>query len=633
MPTATAAKYRWDESSRRFLTAKGRPVARTQVRAALDTVLDGLSADARSHGEDLTAGRINTSEFALRMRALVKRGHTIAGAAGAGGTKQATRDPGDLGYVGSQVKGEYGYLSEFVRQVEAGEVPLDGRIAARAEMYARGATGTYEGVLRRGDQRAGFRFERRRLNSSVSCPECSAYAAKGWQPIGTLPNVGDACSCRSMCRCSFERKGKSATPVAVRRQQQRTQERERAEKERQERERRRLADEERRRQEQERAKKEAEERDRKERERREERARERERQIQQERERTNRPAPPPPARPETPVEKARREIAAAKQGQPDRIPPGHIADRIARYKVGDVKVAKIVEVGGANRAEAARLEADRARAARALADANGRLGSLERDAGPRPSPKKRAALEQARAEVAKLENERNRARGQLEGHRIRERSDIADLLAVDNPTRVEARYATVLDVDGNRLDPPDPENRRRVSEATGFLGKVLAKGDSDTLSAAIGQAPPGGDQRAHYSNSFNYINIKRDEDVSVVVHEYGHAIDNRVKAGGESVNERSQEFLAHRVGNETPVKLADKFPAVGYAPSEYGRKDKFDRAFDERAAHYVGKDYGPRSTEIVSMGVEKLYNDPVAFAEKDPEYCKFILGILDGSLR
>jgi hypothetical protein len=81
--------------------------------------------------------------------------------------------------------------------------------------------------------------------------------------------------------------------------------------------------------------------------------------------------------------------------------------------------------------------------------------------------------------------------------------------------------------------------------------------------------------------------------------------------------------------------MKDKFGG-SYDDSERGRKDKFDEAFNESESesYYVGKDYsGAGYTEILPMGLQKLYNDPVGFAMKDPEYFKYVTGIMDGSLR
>jgi SPP1 gp7 family putative phage head morphogenesis protein len=125
------------------------------------------------------------------------------------------------------------------------------------------------------------------------------------------------------------------------------------------------------------------------------------------------------------------------------------------------------------------------------------------------------------------------------------------------------------------------------------------------------------------------IVLPRDEDTDVAVHELGHAIENSDKR----IARACREFLAHRVGNEPPKSIKELFPDSKYEPNETGRKDHFDRLFSEELAYYVGKDYGPDSpTEILSMGLQALYNNPVEFAEKDPEYFCFVVGIIRGTL-
>ena len=34
------------------------------------------------------------------------------------------------------------------------------------------------------------------------------------------------------------------------------------------------------------------------------------------------------------------------------------------------------------------------------------------------------------------------------------------------------------------------------------------------------------------------------------------------------------------------------------------------------------------ATEVLTMGLQRLYEDPVGFAKKDPDYFKFILSVL-----
>lgn len=112
------------------------------------------------------------------------------------------------------------------------------------------------------------------------------------------------------------------------------------------------------------------------------------------------------------------------------------------------------------------------------------------------------------------------------------------------------------------------------------------------------------------------------------VHEWGHQIEFQV----DGVKEAAQEFLDHRVGDQASLRLADLFPDKNYRLDEMGRDDKFGEVFGD-SAWYVGKHYKDGWTEIVSMGMETLFASPVDFATKDPEYVKFLMGILDGSLR
>ncbi len=103
-----------------------------------------------------------------------------------------------------------------------------------------------------------------------------------------------------------------------------------------------------------------------------------------------------------------------------------------------------------------------------------------------------------------------------------------------------------------------------------------------------------------------------------------------VEAYDPGIAAACQDFYRHRVGAEEPQTLNDVAPGSSYGPYEAGIKDNFDRAFGERKAWYAGKAGGE---EILTMGVQKLFEDPSGFAENDPEYCAFIVGVLDGSLR
>ena len=90
------------------------------------------------------------------------------------------------------------------------------------------------------------------------------------------------------------------------------------------------------------------------------------------------------------------------------------------------------------------------------------------------------------------------------------------------------------------------------------------------------------------------------------------------------------DFLRYRAGSEAPKQLNQILGTSGYGSNEVAVADSFPDA-------YAGKVYGNwngtiGATEILSMGLEYLFNDPVAFSVADPEYFDFIIGIVRGWL-
>jgi hypothetical protein len=119
--------------------------------------------------------------------------------------------------------------------------------------------------------------------------------------------------------------------------------------------------------------------------------------------------------------------------------------------------------------------------------------------------------------------------------------------------------------------------------------------------------------------SESYAGHGRNSQVSTIIHELGHAVEYQ-KPG---LMKKAQEFLEYRLAGEQPADMG-KFGM----PGEMGRKDDFGRAFGESSAYYVGKKYDSGATEVLSMGLEKLYTDPVGFIHKDPEYAHFVIACL-----
>ncbi len=79
-----------------------------------------------------------------------------------------------------------------------------GQFTARLEQYGNSVWGAGNSLNRdRIRQVPNARRERRYLGHADHCEDCPPLAAQGWQPIGTLPDIGDT-ECGGQCHCHFE---------------------------------------------------------------------------------------------------------------------------------------------------------------------------------------------------------------------------------------------------------------------------------------------------------------------------------------------------------------------------------------------------------------------------------------------
>ena len=89
-----------------------------------------------------------------------------------------------------------------------------------------------------------------------------------------------------------------------------------------------------------------------------------------------------------------------------------------------------------------------------------------------------------------------------------------------------------------------------------------------------------------------------------------------------NLEEYSKAFAVEQVAqhDEKPVHMGG-----GYEQDEIGAKDGFrDR--------YVGKFYGSGNSanEVLSMGMQYLFQDPIAFWKESPEHFRYTLAAIHG---
>ncbi len=174
-------------------------------------------------------------------------------------------------------------------------------------------------------------------------------------------------------------------------------------------------------------------------------------------------------------------------------------------------------------------------------------------------------------------------------------------LEASDPMRVTIQAASDL-----------PENTRAMAEgaidkaALLVSGKVLGQA---TVKLAWGQA--GG--RSYYDDGTIHVAVTGVRGEKTVAHELGHLLEER----GQGIQAKATDFYNRRTAGEKEEWLGD-----AYDKAERTRRDKF-------LDPYMGVKYAD-GTELISMGMELLYSNPLKLLRQDPEYFEFIIGVLRG---
>lgn len=171
--------------------------------------------------------------------------------------------------------------------------------------------------------------------------------------------------------------------------------------------------------------------------------------------------------------------------------------------------------------------------------------------------------------------------------------------------------------DGGKIQievKPNSVLAKKVKETNELLAGIINKDYlPDFMPVAKGQS-------GRAKNSGNYLVLEGADTVYTHIHETMHWL--------ERVNPKmlanSKAFLEYRTKDETAEKLRKIMPNSGYTSSEITKKDKF-------FSPYCGKQYD-YATEIMSMGVQRLFEHPQEFMNEDREYFNFVIANLQGKL-
>lgn len=206
----------------------------------------------------------------------------------------------------------------------------------------------------------------------------------------------------------------------------------------------------------------------------------------------------------------------------------------------------------------------------------------------------------------------------------KQREVLLKAFTVETSADIKVGVGVPLHKSGKPYVPKLPEEKEAMDNAVNFVTALTAQnGQDDPLVFRFYKHASDG--RAHQTQR-EYINVgDSQKNAGVIVHEMAHAIEDQ-KPG---TLEKMKEFLANRTKGETPKN-------VWGSKKEYGLDDDFKKVFGASAT-YVGKTYpnsnimNPKTakhTEVLSMGLQKLYEDPIRFIRKDREFAKFIIETL-----
>lgn len=201
LPQATG--YGWNEVAHRYYDAEtGRFVPQSEIRNALENLIDQSGLNMNALTQSLQDGKISLADWQTGMMREIKLTHTASAALANGGWGQMTQ--ADWGATGQLIREQYAYLRNFAKEIADGTQPLDGRMLVRADMYADAGNGTFWEIDKRSHLQDGYDIGRRVLESGADhCDDCLEYASEGWMPIDDIPEIGNS-QCLTRCRCEIE---------------------------------------------------------------------------------------------------------------------------------------------------------------------------------------------------------------------------------------------------------------------------------------------------------------------------------------------------------------------------------------------------------------------------------------------
>jgi SPP1 gp7 family putative phage head morphogenesis protein len=216
------------------------------------------------------------------------------------------------------------------------------------------------------------------------------------------------------------------------------------------------------------------------------------------------------------------------------------------------------------------------------------------------------------------------------------RMDALDVLAI--PQSDAAKVAMTGDLSGKRLKPAEEaqawleftlKNRQFAAGNTAAGIKVTVRPiESSPFWPRI--------NRPHRYDGVIYLSEQ--SDAQIVLHEIGHQLEDNPEI--HSAAKRFRDSRLDTTKPPTTMRAVTGNDRFGDDELTYGNDGWEKLLLDmgrspqaaKRTSWYIGKEYPWASTEVVSVGIELMYEDAARFAASDPEYFRLIAAILRGEI-
>lgn len=188
-----AQRYRYTTGA-----GKGQFLSKKAMLALTKEHLFNLEDDVITLANLLRLEKISVRSWEEQTAIAIKKAHTQQFLLGLGGVHNLT--PQDKQILNQRLKRQMVFFRKFGDDLRAGKLS-EKQFEHRINMYLDATKGSFDKGKTHSHIHAGFTWERRIRTKNESCIECITYSQWGWQPIGTLPEPTEECSCLTNCGC------------------------------------------------------------------------------------------------------------------------------------------------------------------------------------------------------------------------------------------------------------------------------------------------------------------------------------------------------------------------------------------------------------------------------------------------